>query len=236
MQTIDELIKVMVEKTSSENFNFLEASVDNFSVNEFIEKATEQGFIFNRDLDNKIARDVKTSGEKVDYSSKGGFFDYHTDGLSNKIIPKYVFMYCVNTGELNTPTVLVDSIKLAKLILGNSQTKMLEKCEVTYVDKLAQEHTFPLICYNKTTPYLTFASRGFVRPKINKDNLMETPSLRELSDSLNKVFLQMEDCIIYDKNWETGKILLFNNLYCLHGRPSNEVSKGRYLFRFLMDT
>jgi hypothetical protein len=235
MRTIDELIKLMVEKTSNEDFNFLEAKVDNFAVDEFVEKAAKQGFIFNCDLDNKIARDVKTTGDNLDYSSKGGYFDFHTDGLSNKIIPKFVFMYCVNSGEVNIPTVLVDSRKLAKLILGNSQTKMLEKCEVIYVDKLAQEYTFPLIRYNKTTPYLTFASRGFVRPKINKDNLTETPSLRELSDSLNKVFLQMEDCIIYDKNWEKGKILLFSNLFCLHGRPSTEISKERYLFRFLMD-
>jgi hypothetical protein len=149
-------------------------------------------------------------------SSKYGLqaFPFHVDGAHWPVPPKYVVLGCLDPGENDTRTLLVDRTRIKM----SSEVLRLARRAVFWVRN--GRKSFYATVLETSRDFIRF-DPGCMEPQNDEARrvmeLLSFNSLHGLSEGIS---------------WKRGKILVFNNWRVLHARDgANQIDKQRILIR-----
>lgn len=165
----------------------------------------------------------------------------HWDGMYRTTVPEFQIFYCVDAGPLNTggETVFVDTIGL----LNDTPAPLLEKwravdttCSIPNVSHYGgcvrsalvvdhPVHHMPAIRYNPPVD----AIAGFRNPHTVAYHGLDEASMRQAVASLHRCLDGAAHR--YEHAWQTGDVLIADNLALLHGRNAFTHGSSRHLQR-----
>lgn len=174
---------------------------------------------------------VRETGAAADFSAHTGYFDFHTDGLYLGCVPDLVMLHCVSEGAGDSPTIFSDS-RIALRQLREEARSVLERLTLGYVGKEGKVTERPLIQPHPRTgeSIIHLGARSFVRQS-PEFGVEDAPSLREIADALQELFVALEAAVVRTHSWAAGDTILFDNHAFVHQRRAVRRDWKRSLLR-----
>lgn len=176
---------------------------------------------------------VQNQESRVDFSQKGGFFDLHQDGLQNDKVPDVGILFCANPGEGANPTVFCDTLEIVERLAEDEHVlATLKSLQFVYIDKSGREQIHPFLAVHSLTgkPFLNLGSRGYLKQR----SVDQAPSIRDISNLLNRVFELADNATFLEHSWQKGDLIVWDNRRLLHGRGWRTIDRERKLVRVLL--
>lgn len=199
---------------------------------EFLRRLPDLGFAPIASSDGFVST-VREAYDPVDFNKHGRNFDFHTDGLYYSAVPEFVLLYCLNPGNGMTRTTFADTRPVATAILNDEELAFLQHTEIVWVGKDAVDYAQPLVHpHPRTTEAVLHSTgRGFLRPRVNVDQIARTPSLREFVKLQERLFGLIDHSIVIRHAWQPNQVLIFDNCTFIHAREALGENPDRELVR-----
>lgn len=185
---------------------------------ELINAISQHGFVIRRSNEGDYSM-VAPGGAPGDFSRTGKEFDYHSDGLYLKELPRFVLLHCINAGAGICTTDLSDTT-VAYQSLSETNKQIAQQLEGVYIGRTGEEYARPIVCLHPLTgrETLAFPSRGYFRPLGMNPAKGGHLTIRDIAEFTLALLHALDDATILRHSWTQSDILVFDNLRYIHAR------------------